>query len=298
MTRYRVRLTEEKAREVNRVQKTLEDTKLSLGDVVSDSMGKASRMILHAIANGETDPGRLAALAVGRVRAPQEQLEAALRGTITDHHRFLLAEHLTQIRHLEQAIERVTAEITRRFTPPPEEAPLEKEQEQEQERIQEGSPAAVSSEEAPPAFQAPLSWAEAVVLLCTIPGIGERAAIGILAEIGINMQQFPTAGHFASWAGICPGHRESAGKRLSGKTRKGNPWLRCLLVQAAHSASHQKQCYLGSAISSHCKTERGQTSCDRSRSQYPGHYLPPFEQPYDLSGERGSLFCGTGASRS
>lgn len=242
LTRYRVRLTEEKAREVNRVQKTLEDTNLKLGDVVSDIMGKASRMILHAIANGETDPGRLAALAVGRVRAPQEQLEAALRGTITDHHRFLLAEHLTQIRHLEQAIERVTAEITRRFTPPPEEAPLEKEKEKE--RIQEGSPAAVSSEEAPPSFQATLSWAEAVVLLCTIPGIGERAAIGILAEIGINMQQFPTAGHFASWAGICPGHRESAGKRLSGKTRKGNPWLRCLLVQAAHSASHQKQCYL------------------------------------------------------
>src|SRR5438128_3834646 len=111
LTRYRVRLTEEKAREINRVQKTLEDTNLKLGDVVSDIMGKASRMILQAIADGETDPGRLAALAVGRVRAPQEQLEAALRGHVTDHHRFLLSEHLTQIRHLEQAIERVTAEI-------------------------------------------------------------------------------------------------------------------------------------------------------------------------------------------
>jgi len=95
LTRYRVRLTEEKACEVNRVQKTLEDTNLKIGDVVSDIMGKASRLILQAIVDGETDPGRLAALAVSRVRAPQEQLEAALRGTVSAHHRFLLSEHLT-----------------------------------------------------------------------------------------------------------------------------------------------------------------------------------------------------------
>ena len=118
LTRYRVRLTEEKAREVNRVQKTLEDTNLKLGDVVSDLMGKASRMILHAIADGETDPGRLAALAVGRVRAPQEQLEAAKIRPCHGSSSFSAdLAHLTQIYHLEQAIERVTAEIVRRFTP-------------------------------------------------------------------------------------------------------------------------------------------------------------------------------------
>ena len=239
LTRYRVKLTEERAREVNRVQKTLEGTNLKLGDVVSDVMGKASRMILSAIADGESDPKRLASLAVGRVRASLEQLEAALTGTVSEHHRFLLREHLTQIEHLEKAVERITAEIARRFAPPEPPPTVEPagESESAEASPEPGQPDGSSS-------QPGVSWDEAIRLLDSIPGINERAAAGILAEIGVNMGQFPSAAHLASWAGVCPGNHESAGKRLSGKTRKGNPWVRRLLLQAAHVVARQKSGYL------------------------------------------------------
>jgi|SRR6516162_5436649 len=145
------------------------------------------------------------------------------------------SEHLTQIRHLEQALARVTAEIVRRFTPPssPGDEPSARQK-------QEAVPEMMPDSELPSAPQAAFSWSAAVVWLWSIPGSSERTARGILAESGIQMQHFPSAAQLASWAGVCPGNHESAGKRLSGKTRPGNPWLRCLVVQAAHAASHQK----------------------------------------------------------
>src|SRR5947207_9087651 len=118
LTRYRTRLVEERAREVNRLQKTLEDTNIKLGDVVSDVMGKAARLILQAMANGETDPHRLASFAVGRVRASQEQLERALTGKVSAHHRFMLGEQLKQIENLDAAIKPVSQHIADRFREP------------------------------------------------------------------------------------------------------------------------------------------------------------------------------------
>ncbi len=197
LTRYRSTLVEERSRMVNRLQKTLEDTNLKLASVVSDIMGKSAQAMLAAIIRGETDPVVLANLAQGRLRKKQQELQAALVGTVTAHHRFLLGEQLVHIGELDAAITRMNQEIATRL------------------QVED----------------------EALALLDTIPGISERIAQGILAELGADMSRFPSAKHLASWAGLCPGNHESAGRHLSGKTRKGSPWLRQLLMEAAHAAS-------------------------------------------------------------
>jgi len=259
LTRYRTNLVEERARAVNRLHKTLEDTNLKLGDVATDIMGKSARSILDALLAGQSDPTILADLARGRMRAKRVELEQALVGTLKPHHRFMLTEHLVLIDTLEEAIIRATQEIESRMGPPdsgvlsPEPSdedglPTEKQTSKEQEE------------------SLPLNWMEAVKLLDTIPGINARAAQGIIAEIGTDMGRFQSARHLASWAGMCPGTNESAGKRLQGKTRKG-----ASLAPQTPSGSgpcrgpHEEHVSLGS-VPSYCSTARSEDGHDRSGS--------------------------------
>jgi transposase len=232
LTRYRANLVEDRVRVVNRLQKVLEDTNIKLGDVATDIMGKSARAMLAALLGGQTDPKVLAELARGRMRAKRAELEQALVGVFKPHHCFLLSELLAQADALDEAITRVGQEIATRMRE------VSSDQAQEAPQTSDPEPDGEINE------NLPLTWSQARELLCSIPGISQRAAEGILAEIGLEMTRFPSAGHLSSWAGMCPGNHESAGKRLSGKTRKGSTYLRKLLVEAAHAAAHTKNTYL------------------------------------------------------
>jgi transposase len=206
LNRQRVALIGERNRVANRVQKVLEDANIKLASVASDALGLSGRSMLEAIIKGERDPETLAGLARGVLRRKVDALRLALDGRVTEHHGFCLKQLLAQYDFVNGQIDELEQEIARRST----------------------------------------GMQEAVRLLDTIPGIDQIAARALLAEIGAKMEQFPTAQHCASWAGLCPGNNESAGKRLHGKTRKGSPWLRRVLVQAAWAASHAKDTYLRS----------------------------------------------------
>jgi len=204
LTRYRTSLVQERSAEVNRLQKTLEGANIKLGDVATDIMGLSSRQMLAALVGGETDAAVLAQLAQGRLRDKLPALERALRGPVGPHQRFLLAQQLAHIDVLDAAIEEVSVQIAERLRP----------------------------------------FEEELQRLVAIPGVGRRTAEVLVAEIGVDMSRFPTSAHLASWAGMCPGNDESAGKRRSGKTRKGSPWLRSTLIEAARAAGRSKHTYL------------------------------------------------------
>jgi transposase len=205
LTRHRSQLVAEKAAVANRIQKVLEDANIKLASVASDVLGVSGRDMIRALARGEGDPVVLAELARQRLRAKIPQLQEALLGEVEDHHRFLLGMLLDQVEFLEGQIAKLS------------------------QRIGEVLPA---------------PFAEAIGRLATVPGIDRKAAENIVAEVGADLGAFPNARQLASWVGICPGNHESAGKRRSGRTTKGNGWLRVTLVQCAWAASHTKNTYL------------------------------------------------------
>jgi transposase len=205
LTRSRTAFIEERTRSVNRLQKVLEDANIKLASVVTEVLGVSGRAMLEAIIGGESDPERLADLARGTLRKKRAALAEALTGRVRDHHRVLLKTLLAHVDHLNQAIAELSAEIDQSLEP----------------------------------------YAAAMALLCTIAGVKRRAAEVVIAEIGTDMSQFADARHLCSWAGLCPGNDESAGKRRSGRTRNGNRWLRTVLVQAAWAAMRVKGSYFG-----------------------------------------------------
>lgn len=206
LTRQRSQLVGEQGRATQRIQKVLEDANIKLASVTTDILGVSGRMMLRSLIDGETDPAKLADLAQRKLRGKIPALQEALRGRLTEHHRFLLKLHLEHYDHLEQSIEQLNARIDASLAP----------------------------------------FAEVRELLETIPGIAQRTAEVILAEIGTDMKPFRTSEHLASWAGLCPGNNESAGKRRTGKMRKGSVWLRTALIQAAWAASRTRDTYLSS----------------------------------------------------
>ena len=206
LTRTRKQLVREVARHTLRVQKTLEDANVKLTRVVTDILGTSGRAILSALIAGETDPERLADCADVRVKADRADIVAAVHGRVTPHHRFLLELHLGQIDALRAAVEKLERQADEVLRP----------------------------------------FREAANRLATMPGVSETVARVIIAEVGVDMAQFPTAGHLVSWAGLCPRLDESAGKRRSTRIRHANPWLKTTLVQAAWAATRRNGSYLQS----------------------------------------------------
>jgi transposase len=207
LTRHRAQLEGEHTRAANRIHKLLEDANIKLGVVASDILGVSGREILDRLVEGEEDAASLAQSARRRMRSKIPQLELALQGKFLPHHRFMLKQLLSHLDHLDQQIGQFTARIEELMVPFVDEELKEK--------------------------------------LDAVPGVDVATIQNITAEIGVNMNQFPTAGHLASWTGICPGNEESAGKRKRSKTTKGNRWLRRALTQAAWAATHTKDSYLG-----------------------------------------------------
>jgi transposase len=231
LTRDRTKLVQEHSREVNRVQGVLERANIKLASVATDIMGVSARAILAALVEGRADPATMAELAKRRMWSKIPLLEQALTGLVRDHHRQLLAMQLAHIDFLDEQIEALSAEMTRRL------AALSS----EVSSVESPGPRGEASRAATPdAGDTAMTFARAVTLLDTIPGVNQRGGELLVAAWGIDMGRFGTAARLAAWSGVAPGNDESAGKRRSGKTRQGNQALRTGLTQLAHAAARTK----------------------------------------------------------
>jgi transposase len=232
LTRQRTHLIRERASAVNRMQKVLSWANIKLSSVVSDITGVSARAMLQALVDGQTDVTELANLAKGRLRSKRAELEAALRGTLLEHHAFMISQHLTLIDVFDEQIAAFDARIHdaiagTRPMPPPSAGDVDAAQ-----TTVEPTPAAPEG-----------AWA-AQAIMDAVPGIGTRVTETMLAELGTDMSRFPSRAHVSSWAGLAPGQQESAGKRKSTRIRDGNRYLRATLVQAAWAAVKQADTFL------------------------------------------------------
>ena len=200
LTRYRKVCIQERTREANRLHKVLEDAGIKLATVATDILGASGRAMLQALLSGTTDPEVLADLARGTLRKKLPALRQALAGRFRPHHGFLVSQHLGHLDYLDEAIDALSARIEEAVAP----------------------------------------FAATLTRLDSLPGVGRRTAEVLLAEVGLDMRRFPSAAHLASWAGLCPGQNESAGKHRSGRTRPGNRWLRMSLIEAASMAARTR----------------------------------------------------------
>lgn len=248
LTRDRTRLVQERRREVNRVQGVLERAKIKLAAVATDIMGVSARASLAAWVEGRADPATMAALAKRRRRRTRPRLEQALTGLVRDHHRQLLALQLAPIDCLDEPIDTLSAESTRRLAALSGDAPS----------VLAPEPTREGGRPAPPeATGAPLPFARAITLLDTIPGVNQRGGERLVAAWGLDMTRLGTAARLAAWSGVAPGHDESAGKQRSGPIRTGNHILRTGLTQLAHAAARTKGTSL-STFSQRLAARRGQ----------------------------------------
>jgi transposase len=221
LTRYRKKLIQQRGDQSNRIQKLLETGNIKLASVATDVLGVSGRDMLEALVAGETDPAKLADLARGRLRKKIPQLVQALEGAMSDSQRWLLGEQLEHLADLDRKIDRLDEKIEELTRP----------------------------------------FDVVVGQLMEIPGVSRRTAEVIIAEIGVDMRRFGAAGRLASWAGMCPGHHESAGKQTSGRTRRGGTWLKTALVEAGWAASHTKDTYFSAQYRNICRRRGKKRAC-------------------------------------